>query len=540
MNKQEETQNEFIDIRPVLKKGLKYWYIFIISTFFCVSIGLTYFLLAKPKFQILANILIKENESNGISGMQAMMMNNTAFGSLLGGNTSINDELQLLSSFSVFRETVKDLSLNESYEIKKFPFNQQCYHDSPIKITPQTAIADTLSRVIKFKIKINKSGSGTVKTQLGLWKSIGEASFDKLPITLHTSYGNFEITTTPFYISDEDYTIKATYSGYNLISEKLQELVTIDLVSKKANVINLATIEQNRNKGKEILNTLIQVYNKSGIEQKNNLASNTISFLDERINLIASELSDIEREIETYKKENSLTDIETEAKIILEKSGDFKERLIDAETQYTVIELIENFLLKSENRYSLVPLNIGLSDRTVLEGLQKYNEALLERLKLMNNTYEDNPTVTTINEQIDVMRDNMLATIHSLKSGFMYAREDLKKQEDYYISRIKGMPTQEREFANIKRQQAIKQELFLFLLQKKEENNLTLSITTPNAQIVDAAYYKSEPVAPNFKIILLLSFFFGITLGGGYISFSKYIHRLHNKNCNDKKEEAYQ
>ena len=204
-----------------------------------------------------------------------------------------------------------------------------------------------------------------------------------------------------------------------------------------------------------------------------------------------------------------------------------------------MIELVENFLLKPENRYSLVPLNIGLSDRTVLEGLQKYNEALLERLKLMKNTYIDNPTVTTINEQIDVMRDNMLATIRSLKSGFMYAREDLKKQEDYFISRIKGMPTQEREFANIKRQQAIKQELFLFLLQKKEENNLTLSITTPNAQIIDSAYYKSEPVAPNLKIVLLLSLFFGGALGGGYISLTKYIHNLCNKNNNDKKEKAY-
>ena len=388
-------------------------------------------------------------------------------------------------------------------------------------------------------MKIGKTGSGTIKAQLGLWKSIGKISFEKLPVTLQTSYGNFNINTTSFYIPGENYNIKAIYSGYNWVSEKLQELVTIYLVSKKANVINLSTIEQNRKKGKDILNTLIQVYNQSGIKQKNTLASNTISFLDERINLIANELSDIEKEIEIYKKENSLTDIETEAKIILEKSGDFKERLIDAETQYTVIELVENFLLKPENRYSLVPLNIGLSDRTVLEGLQKYNEALLERLKLMKNTYIDNPTVTTINEQIDVMRDNMLATIRSLKSGFMYAREDLKKQEDYFISRIKGMPTQEREFANIKRQQAIKQELFLFLLQKKEENNLTLSITTPNAQIIDSAYYKSEPVAPNLKIVLLLSLFFGGALGGGYISLTKYIHNLCNKNNNDKKEKAY-
>lgn len=518
MSKQEESKNEFIDITPALKKGLKYWYIFVISAVFCAGVGFVYCKLTKPTFQILANILIKENDSGGMAGMQAMMMKNSAFGSLLGGSTSINDEIQLLSSFTVFREVTKELFLNESYEIKKFPFDQQCYHDSPIKLVPETEIADTLSRVIKFDIKINKSGSGKAKASLGLWKTIGKVSFDKLPAILHTSYGNFQINVTPYYTIGDNYNIKAMYCGYDRSAEQLQEFVAVDLVSKKANVINLSTSEQNRAKGKEILNTVIEVYNKTGLKQKKSLASSTISFLDERINIISKELDNIEKGIEVYKKENSLTDIETEAKIILEKSGDFKERLIDAETQFTVIELVENFLLKAENRYSLVPLNIGLSDRTVLEGLQKYNEALLERLKLMKNTYIDNPTITTINEQIDAMRDNMLATIRSLKSGFMYAREDLKKQEDYFMSRIKGMPTQEREFVNIKRQQAIKQELFLFLLQKKEENDLTLSITTPNAQIVDAAYCKTKPVAPNSKIILLVSVLISIVLSCVYIS----------------------
>ena len=518
MSKQEESRNEFIDIKPALKKGLKYWYIFVISAVFCVGIGFVYCKLAKPTFQILANILIKENDSGGMAGMQAMMMKNSAFGSLLGGSTSINDEIQLLSSFTVCREVAKELFLNESYEIKKFPFDQQCYHDSPIRLVPETEIADTLGAVIKFNIKINASGSGKAKASIGMWKTIAKTSFDKLPAILHTSYGDFQINPTPYFKAGEDYNIKATFCGYNLSAERLQELVSIDLVSKKANVINLTAIEQNRNKGKELLNTIIQVYNKTGLQQKKTLASSTISFLDERIDIISKDLDNIEKEIESYKKENSLTDIETEAKIILEKSGDFKERLIEAETQYTVIELIENFLLKPENRYSLVPLNIGLNDRTVLEGLQKYNEALLERLKLMKNTYKNNPTIATINEQIDAMRDNMLATIRSLKSGFMYAREDLKKQEEYFISRIKGMPTQEREFVNIKRQQAIKQELFLFLLQKKEENDLTLSITTPNAQIVDAAYSKAKPVAPNPNIVYFISFFISIILSSGYIS----------------------
>ena len=226
---------------------------------------------------------------------------------------------------------------------------------------------------------------------------------------------------------------------------------------------------------------------------------------------------EIEKQIESYKKENSLTDIEAEAKIILDKSTNFKERLIEAETQYTVIELVEEFLLKPENRFSLVPLNIGLNDRTVLEGLQKYNEALLERLRLLKTTQGNTPTLDIMNEQIDAMHDNMLATIRSLKSGFSHAKENLQEQGDYFMARIKGMPTQEREFIDIKRQQMIKQELFVFLLQKKEENALSMAVTTPKAEIVDKAYTLQTPVSPRPMRLLAFAMSIAIIGAGCYI-----------------------
>ena len=163
-------------------------------------------------------------------------------------------------------------------------------------------------------------------------------------------------------------------------------------------------------------------------------------------------------------------------------------------------------MLKPENRFSLVPLNIGLNDRTVLEGLQKYNEALLERLRLLKTTQGNTPTLDIMNEQIDAMHDNMLATIRSLKSGFSHAK-----------ARIKGMPTQEREFIDIKRQQMIKQELFVFLLQKKEENALSMAVTTPKAEIVDKAYTLQTPVSPRPMRLLAFAMSIAIIGAGCYI-----------------------
>lgn len=529
MDNQKISKNEFIDLKPTIKTGLKYWYIFVISIIICLGCGVVYYKLTKPTFQVLANIMIKEDESSGMSGIQAAMMKNIPFGGLLGGSTSVNDELQLLSSYSVFKQTVKTLDLNMVYILKHFPKNKPYYDNSPIKLTSTNDIADTLQTILKFNISIDKSGAGKIKAYTGSIlkeEKRGEIIFQKLPTILHTDYGDFTITYTPFYVSGKSYNIKAYFSSYGRTAETLQQEVEIDLVTKKANMINLSLSDKNIVRGKDILNTLIQTYNNIGIEQRQKQASSTITFIDKRLNVISEELADIERNIEAYKKKNNLTDIEAELKAIFANSGDLKKQQIETETQYTIIELIEQFMLSPENKYALVPLNIGLSDRNVLEGLQKYNDTLLERMKLLKNTHESNPTIEIINEQINAMRDNMLITIRSLKNGFSFTRKDLKAQEDYYTLRLKGVPTQEREFIDIKRQQLLKQELYMFLLQKKEENNLMISITTPKGEVIDSAYALFKPLSPKISYILFFALLIAVLMGICYISLRKYtVHK---------------
>lgn len=516
-NQSSTTNKEYINISNLLHTWLKHWYLFALIILGCCILGFVYFKLATPTYSVSANILVQEEDKSSIGNMQAALMNSFSLGSMFGSSQSINDELHLISSFSLFREVAKEQKLNVTYKSGNFFNSNEHYLNSPLTIKSVNEIADTLTIPLKFKIKVDKSNNVSVKVYTG-FKKRGEVASAKLPARVSTDVGDFVIEATGFYIPGEKQNIKASYISYDLAAESLQEMVNIDLVSKKANIINLQIDEKNTQKGKDILNSIIRIYNQTGNERKNLLASSTLYFLDERLNIISTELDDIERNIEAYKKENSLTDIEAEAKIILDKSNDFKEKLIEAEAQYTVIELVENFLELPENKYSLVPLNIGLSDRTVLEGLQKYNDALLERMKLLKTTQSNNPIIEILNEQINAMRDNMLATIRSLKSGFLHTRENLRTQESYFISRIKGMPTQEREFTSIKRQQLIKQELYVFLLQKKEENALNLAISKPKAQIVDAAYSQSKPVKPKLKIILLIMIVMGGCISIGVIS----------------------
>mgnify|MGYP000982629047 FL=1 len=284
------------------------------------------------------------------------------------------------------------------------------------------------------------------------------------------------------------------------------------IATKKANLIRLGILENNIQRGKDLLNTIITTYNDNGIQTKNLEASQTAHFLNIRIDSIITELSEIEKKIELYKRSNNLTNIEAEAKIILEQNGIFKEKLVETETQRQIVSLIEKFMSDPQNKYSLMPFNSGLSDKSSIEAIQNYNELILKRLKLLQTAKPNSPTIKLIEQQIDANRENVQNTISNMKSGIEIALKDLHAQEKTFISRIKNMPTQEREFINIKRQQLIKEELYLFLLQKKEENAITLAVATPKGQIVDKAYNINKPVGATRLMLLSFSILIGLLL----------------------------
>lgn len=521
---------DFIDAIAILKNYVKHWLLFLLSVILCIGVAFIYLKSKNPIYQITANILIKSEDSKG-GGLQSAMMKNFSLGGLVGGASDVYDELEIVSSYSILRETVKKLNLNKSYTINKFLKQDNCYLNSPLEISTTVMIPDTLKVDLTFKVEISNDTKAEVSVYKG-FKKIATQEAVNFPMYISTPYGNYTLSQTPYFPKEKSFSMKIKFSGYDLATENLQKEISIGLISKKANVINLGIEEINQQRGKDILNTIISLYNKSGIFERRILAENTANFLDERIEIISKDLTFVESEVELYKKSNALTDIEEEAKIMLEKNGDFKEQLIAAETQYSVITLIEKFMLSSENKYALVPLNLGITEKTVAEGLQNYNSLLLERLKLLRSTNEQNPAIVTMDEQVLAVRENVLSTIKSIKSGIGISIKDLKKQEDAFMTRIKGMPTQEREFINLKRQQMIKQELFVFLLQRKEENAINLAATTPKAQLVDGAYSLNEAISPKKKVVILLSLVISLLIPILYL----YLKDILNVKFANKKE----
>lgn len=499
---------ELIDIRELVTKYLRHWKWFLLSFFVVGIIAVAYIKIVAPTFQVRANLLVKEDDSKG--GMGASMLKNFSFG--FPGSMDVEDELHVISSHSILKQTALKLGLTTKYEESRYGVKKYIrYGDEAIKVEAIDFSLDTLSVSLSLKVKLNASGGAKIEINKGR-KSIGKFNLDKLPADINTEYGILRFAETKYRLVGEAQSYKVNIAGGDLLAEELDRDVYFDLASKKANVISISTQTKNIKLGKEIINTVMALYNDDAIREKNIESENTSLFIDERLRIITEELTEVETEIERYKKSNRLFDVESEARLMLEQNGDLRSKILEVETQYNIVELLCSFVSLPENKYSLVPNSLGITDKGAVEAIQAYNTILLERIKLSQNTQPNNPILISINEQIDAMRRNVLLSIEGVKQGLMVSRDDLRKQESLFNSRFTQAPTIEKEFVEIKRKQVLKEQLYLFLMEKREENSLTLAVTAPKGKIIDSAYVISDPVAPRSKVILLGTMLIGLLL----------------------------
>lgn len=247
--------------------------------------------------------------------------------------------------------------------------------------------------------------------------------------------------------------------------------------------------------------------------------------------LISHELDSAERKVEKYKQDNKLSDLETEAKIILEQDGEFQKTLLETETQAKVLEYTLDFISQPENKYSLIPFSSGL-DKGAADAVTAYNELALKRLNLANTAKTGSPALKMLEEQIDASRQNVITTVKTALESTGITLKEMRAKEAQFYDRIRTMPTQEREFISIFRQKAIKEELYIFLLQKQEENALTLAMASPKGQIVDEAYNFVEPVSLSTTMRLAIGFLLGIILPAIYL----YLKTLFQTKFSTKEE----
>ena len=523
--------SEKIDLTAMWNKYKTFWWVFLISIIGCVGLSLLYLKIKSPLFLTKTMVMVNQDdeESAGAVGGLGALMSSFSIGS--AGGSNVEDEMLKMSSHTNMTSVIKHLELNKTYWSKPGIFDRKIwyYGDSPLKVEIPDAVLDTISVVTTFKLDIPKDGKNiSLKVKQGEEGTILKTNFDKFPHAVKTPYGTFVIDTTKYFVKGEKLNFNASICNPNVTIEDINERIAITQVSKKANAILIDLEDVNTDRARDFLNTLVASYNERGLADKNEQALSTSKFIEERLLQLYTDLEVAETKIEDYKRDNQIVDAMAEAEYTFVRKERIETGMLEMETKAAVLQMIKDFLLSPENKYSLVPFTADFPEDPITD----YNELLLQRMKLESTTSENNTAFRTLTAQVDAMRLNVISTIDKSLQSTRIALADMRREASNAEKRMTGIPRMERELTALYRDQVIKNEIYGYLLQKREENQLKLMRNTPKGKVIDRAYTEIEPVSPNKIVVPVLGLIFGLI--GGVVCTNYMISR--RKRLADKKD----
>ncbi|WP_298487932.1 tyrosine-protein kinase family protein [uncultured Maribacter sp.] len=502
-----EDYNE-LNLRETLDKYKQYWPWFLGVTFLFLLLSFVYIKYAPKHFTSVASIIVKDEESAGNSKTSNGFEVNLLSG--LSANSMAN-ELGLLTSKRLTLNTVKALNLNVQYIDYNNFVPQPLYNNSPIKVQILRIDDTKLKQVIKqenniFRVK-NLGANG-----LELINETTEKIFKaELNTPIEFNFADFVITSTfnDRIVAEEWTEVLIKFVTIESVAAEYNRALEVELLDDQSTLIQLKIKDRVPKKAEDILNQLIFEYNKEAIEDKNLIAKNTADFIDERLSIINNELDSVESGKESYKEVNRLTDMGAESQMMIENVSQYNQQRQEVETQLEVTSSMLSYM--DSNKANLLPANLGLESNTS-EFVNDYNDLILERNRLLSGSTEKNPLVVRLDEQIDRLKSNVKQSLISQRRNLKINQENLRKRAGVIGSQIARVPGQERQVRGIERQQNIKESLYLYLLQKREENTLELSVTAPKAKIVDSAYSSEGVINPSPKVVLGIAIILGFLL----------------------------
>ena len=287
-----------------------------------------------------------------------------------------------------------------------------------------------------------------------------------------------------------------------------KKLIKVSTESDRSNLLVLSLQDPVKKKAQDILDNLVSQYNEDAVEDKSQIAEKTENFINNRIDDISVELTNLDLGVETYKVENRLTDLASEAGIVLESNAELDNQIVELTSQIKLIDYMIDYLDNNSNE--LIPSNLGILNQSTIQNAEIYNRLVMERNRLLKGANENNPTVIRLNDQIDPLRKSIEQSLRTQRSSLTISLNEARSQENELASKMYSAPKKEREMRDIQRQQQIIEELYLYLLQKREENSITLAGTAPNAKVIDRAYGSASPVFPKKIFIYSMAFFVGL------------------------------
>ena len=514
-----EQSEEQVNIQELLFRYLIHWPWFVVSIIICIACAWGYLRLTTPIYNISATVLIKDEKKGGGASMSSDLEKMGLEG-FVSSSSNVDNEIEVLRSKSLAREVVNNLGLFVTYmDEDEFP-SKELYHTSPVLVSLTHQEADKLPGRMEINMILQPTGA------LGVQITVGEKEyrkqFDKLPAVFPTDEGTvafFANNDTLSAVRPENITkerhITAFINRPFSVSKGYVNSLSIAPTSKTTSVVVISLENTNTRRGRDYINKLLEMYNINANNDKNEVAQKTAEFIDERIGIISKELGSTEQDLENFKRSAGITDLSSEAQIALTGNAEYEKKRVENQTQINLVMDLQRYM--KGNEYEVLPSNIGLQDAASAGAIDRYNQMLVERKRLLRTSTENNPTIINLDNSIRAMRTNVQATLDATLKGLQITKEDLAREASRYSRRINDAPTQERQFVSIARQQEIKSGLYLMLLQKREENAITLAATANNVKIIDEALADDNPISPKKTIVYLVALVLGVGLPVGVI-----------------------
>ena len=514
-----EQSEEQVNIQELLFRYLIHWPWFVISIIICIACAWGYLRLTTPIYNISATVLIKDEKKGGGASMSSDLEKMGLEG-FVSSSSNVDNEIEVLRSKSLAREVVNNLGLFVTYmDEDEFP-SKELYHTSPVLVSLTHQEADKLPGRMEINMILQPTGA------LGVQITVGEKEyqkqFDKLPAVFPTDEGTVAFfanndtlsAVCPENITKERHITAFINRPFSVLKEYVNSL-SIAPTSKTTSVVVISLENTNTRRGRDYINKLLEMYNINANNDKNEVAQKTAEFIDERIGIISKELGSTEQDLENFKRSAGITDLSSEAQIALTGNAEYEKKRVENQTQINLVMDLQRYM--KGNEYEVLPSNIGLQDAASAGAIDRYNQMLVERKRLLRTSTENNPTIINLDTSIRAMRTNVQATLDATLKGLQITKEDLAREASRYSRRINDAPTQERQFGSIARQQEIKSGLYLMLLQKREENAITLAATANNAKIIDEALADDNPISPKKMLVYLAALVLGVGLPVGVI-----------------------
>ncbi len=495
------TQEKAFDLKALLSHYiLRYWYLYLIFPLLGYGGAWVYLRYAVPEYEVKCSLLIKdEQKGSGLS--------ETALLQELGAiqeTKNIENELQILKSQTLMEEVVRELNLGIRYFAVGRVKNEEMYGNSYVRLD-------------SFKLSQGESASLDIQcVDATHFELIEGKNRSRQPFGqwITNAQGSFWITRDKLHpMLDQGHAIIQIQSA-EVVARSYIEVLLVKPMSYYSSVLEMKLREPIARRAADVLNKLVEVYNNAAATDKNKVSENTIQFIDQRLLYLTEELSTVEGGVQQYKQRNQIaTNIESGVGIVLNEMSQFDAEISAQEVQRSVLQTMESYLSNmSGGKYQLIPANLNTTDEALSQLLILYNEKVLGRDRLMQTAKTDNPALLNVNQELQSLHANVLETIRKVAKRTETVLGIAREKRLALTGKVREVPRMERELQEIMRQQSIKQNLYLFLLQKREETLLALASTTPNSRVVDPARPYNIPVKPQKKLVYILAMLFGLVL----------------------------